>query len=130
MQSYLKIKVEDLEAIPPDLDYIPIEKEPMGTENTDKVNMYSTIMAFSELVREKDPQTGKTKLDKYFEMRPKRDIAKLLYLSVEIPPDRTRGSIYSTMISKLSVWMYDSFAKMTATSTINMEDIGYGDRGV
>ena len=128
VQNYLRIKTEDLEAIPPDLEYIPIEKEPMGTENTDKVNMYSTIMAFSELVREKDPQTGKTKLDKYFEMRPKRDIAKLLYLSVEIPPDRTRGSIYSTMISKLSVWMYDSFAKMTATSTINMEDIGYGDK--
>ena len=127
-QNYLRIKTEDLEAIPPDLEYIPIEKEPVGTENTDKVNMYSAITAFSELVREKDPQTGKTKLDKYFEIRPKDDIAKLLYLSVEIPPDRTRGSIYSTMISKLSLWMYDSFAKMTATSTINMEDIGYGDK--
>ena len=128
VQNYLKIKTEDLEAIPLDVEYTPIEKEPMGTENTDKVNMYSAITAFSELVRDKDPQTGKTKLDKYFEIRPKNDIAKLLYLSVEIPPDRTRGSIYSTMISKLSLWMYDSFAKMTATSTINMEDIGYGDK--
>jgi type IV secretion system protein VirD4 len=128
VQNYLRIKTEDLEAVPPDLEYIPIEKEPMGTENTDKVNMYSAITAFSELVREKNQETGKSKLDKYFEMRPKDDIAKLLYLSVEIPPDRTRGSIYSTMISKLSLWMYDSFAKMTATSTINMEDIGYGDK--
>lgn len=56
------------------------------------------------------------------------DRAKMKYASVEVTGDRTKGSIYSEMLSKLTLFTYQSLARMTAESTIDLESVGFGDR--
>ena len=97
------------------------------TENEKKINMFSIINTFTELGMTKlGPMT--TKLDIYFSERPRMDRAKLKYASVEVTGDRTKGSIYSEMLSKLTLFTYQSLARMTAENTIDLESIGFGDR--
>lgn len=97
------------------------------TENEKKINMFSIINTFTELGMSKiNPML--TKLDIYFSERPMLDRAKMKYASVEVTGDRTKGSIYSEMLSKLTLFTYQSLARMTAESTIDLESIGFGDR--
>lgn len=101
-------------------------------ENEKKVNMYSIINTFQELSQIPIDESGTlTMLDVYFNSRPDYNRAKLLYASVGSAGGRkTKGSIYSTMLSKLQAFTYEKLAKLTAESTIDLEDIGYGDRPV
>ncbi len=97
------------------------------TENEKKINMFSIINTFTELGASKiNPMI--TKLDIYFSERPMMDRAKMKYASVEVTGDRTKGSIYSEMLSKLTLFTYQSLARMTAESTIDLESVGFGDR--
>ena len=79
--------------------------------------MFSIINTFTELGASKiNPMI--TKLDIYFSERPMMDRAKMKYASVEVTGDRTKGSIYSEMLSKLTLFTYQSLARMTAESTM------------
>lgn len=101
-------------------------------ENEKKVNMYSIINTFQELSQIPINKSGTlTMLDVYFNSRPDHNRAKLLYASVgSAGGQKTKGSIYSTMLSKLQAFTYEKLAKMTAESTIDLEDIGYGNKPV
>lgn len=101
-------------------------------ENQKKVNMYSIINTFQELNQLAiDEQGTKTMLDFYFNSRPDYDRAKLLFASVgSAGGQKTKGSIYSTMLSKLQAFTYEKMAKLTAESTLDLEDIGYGDKPI
>lgn len=96
-----------------------------------KVNMYSIINTFGELVSMRDPENPDvTALDMYFNKRPALDRAKLKYIGIEVAGDRTKGSIFSSMFAKLTTFTYENIAKMTAESSLNLEDIGFGDKPV
>ena len=101
-------------------------------ENQKKINMYSIINTFRELNLIKiDPEGRETMLDVYFNSRPDFDRAKLLFASVgSAGGERSKGNIYSTMLTKLQAFTYEKLAKMTAESTLNLEDIGYGDKPI
>lgn len=101
-------------------------------ENEKKVNMYSIINTFQELQQiPVDEQGTTTILDVYFNSRPDYDRAKLLFASVgSAGGQRTKGSIYSTMLSELMLFTYEKLAKLTAESSFDLEDIGYGDKPV
>ena len=124
-------KLQDIQADPvTDLKilYIPDTYTfEFTAENEKKINMFSIINTFTELGMSKiNPMI--TKLDIYFSERPMMDRAKMKYASVEVTGDRTKGSIYSEMLSKLTLFTYQSLARMTAESTIDLESIGFGDR--
>ena len=94
-----------------------------------KINMYSIINMFGELASQTDPEDPYvTGLDLFFKSRPALDRAKLKYYGIEVAGARTKSSIYSSMLIKLTIFTYEGFAKMTAESSINLEDIGFGDK--
>ena len=66
----------------------------------------------------------------FFQMRPALDRAKIKFFGVEVAGSRTKASIYSSMLMKLTIFTYENFAKMTAESTMNLEDIGFGDKPI
>lgn len=100
-------------------------------ENEKKINMYSIINTFQELARIKNEDNPDiTALDSYFSERPMLDRAKMKYSTVEISGDRTKGSIFATMMSKLTIFTFENFAKMTAESTLKLEDVGFGEKPV
>ena len=101
------------------------------------INMFSIINTFTELGRDPitDPLTGqviagKTMLDSYFNERPMLDRAKLKYAAIEVAGDRTKGSIYSDMLAKLGIFTFENIAKMSAESSLQIEDLGYGDKPI
>ena len=96
-----------------------------------KINMFSIINLFGELVSQTNPDNPYvTGLDMFFQMRPSLDRAKIKFFGVEVAGSRTKASIYSSMLMKLTIFTYENFAKMTAESTMNLEDIGFGDKPI
>lgn len=100
-------------------------------EHTKKITMYSIINTFTELARmksEKDPSMSA--LDLYFSQRPPLDRAKLKYAAIEVAGDRTKGSIFASMLVKLTVFSFENIAKMTAESSLRLEDVGFGKKPI
>ena len=98
-------------------------------DNEKKINMYSIINTFLVLANQKVNE-NQTKLDLYFNDRDDMDRAKLKYSAIGIAGDRTKGSIFSNTFSKLTVFTYENIAKMTAESSVNLEDIGFGEKPI
>ncbi len=102
-------------------------------ENRKKINMYSIIVMYSEMISDKelDEQghpTGNTALDYFFLNRNSENRARLKYLSLAGTPSKTKGNVYSTMNTKLTLYTLENVAKMTAESSINIADIGFGEK--
>lgn len=107
--------------------YLPPEEKPPKKYEED-INMYSIINTFTELGRQKIPNSNLSMLDVYFSERPMLDRAKLKYSSVELAGSRTKGSVYANMLAKMTIFTYENIAKMTAESSINLKDIGFGQK--
>ena len=100
-------------------------------DNVKKINMYSIINTFTELARIRDPENPDiTALDIYFSKRPQLDRAKLKYAAIEIAGDKPKSSIFGVMLSRLTTFTYESMAKMTAESSFDLEEIGFGEKPV
>lgn len=93
-------------------------------------NIYSVLVAFSELSRDKNPEQTRSALDDYFGMRPPTDRAKLKYLSVDIAGDRAKGDIFSSMAVKVTAFLQESVAKMSVSNDLDMVDLGFGEQPV
>lgn len=126
-----KIKKEDI-ILNPAVMYLPedavYEKK---HDNVKKINMYSIINTFTELARVHNPDNPEiTALDMYFSKRPQLDRAKLKYAAIEIAGDKPKSSIFGVMLSRLTTFTYESMAKMTAESSFDLEEIGFGEKPV
>lgn len=100
-------------------------------DNVKKINMYSIINTFTELARIRNPENPDiTALDIYFSKRPQLDRAKLKYAAIEIAGDKPKSSIFGVMLSRLTTFTYESMAKMTAESSFDLEEIGFGKKPV
>ena len=126
-----KIKKEDI-ILNPALMYLPedavYEKK---HDNVKKINMYSIINTFTELARVHNPDNPDiTALDIYFSKRPQLDRAKLKYAAIEIAGDKPKSSVFGVMLSRLTTFTYESMAKMTAESSFDLEEIGFGEKRV
>ncbi|MBU4643072.1 VirD4-like conjugal transfer protein, CD1115 family [Bacillus toyonensis] len=97
----------------------------------DKICMYAVANMLSELGSKEiviDKQ-GNTKnvLDIYFEMLPADSVAKMQYATSNFAKGgTTRGGIFSTTMSKLSIFTFEGIAKMTSRNNIDLKRIGFG----
>lgn len=106
------------------------EKEYTEThENEKKINLFSVVNTFAVL-SSTSVGIGKNMLDVYFEERPEGNISRLLYASTGSAGEKTKGSIYSNMLSALKIFTYENIAKLTAKSTIDLKRIGFGGKPV
>ena len=93
------------------------------------INLYSMVVNFGQLVTQPVDESGRrTMLDVYFEKRPANDRAKLRYLSTEVAPGKTKSGVFSEMLRELSVFTLHGVAAMTAESTLDFRELGFGDR--
>lgn len=111
---------EQIKLIPSEVEFEEIDKYEKCA------NIYSVLVTFSELSRNKNPEQTKSALDDYFAMRPADDRAKLKYLSIDIASERARGDIYSSMAIKLTNFMQESVAKMSIHNELDMTELGFG----
>lgn len=109
------------------------EKHPFQyrKDNEKTINFYSMIINFGNLVTVPTNKTGtKTLLDTYFENRESFDRARLKYLSVEVAPGKTKSGVFSEMLREISVFTLHNVAMMTAESTLDFMEIGFGEKPV
>lgn len=100
-------------------------------DNEKTINLYSMIVNFGQLVTRPINKDGsRTLLDIYFESRPDNDRARLKYLNTEVAPGKTKSSIFSEMLRNLESFTLRNVGRMTAESTIEFSEIGFGKQPV
>lgn len=99
------------------------------TENEKKINMYSIVKLFSTLAMYEIGE-DKRLLDEYFNSRPEGNSARLMYAATGIAGDKTKGSIFATALSQLNNFVSSNLAKLTAESTLDLYDVGFGEKPV
>ena len=110
-------------------DYVLPEVEFIQTDENRKNTMYSIINTFMTLASTWiDDKT--TALDLYFQERPGTDRAKMKYASINVAGDKTKSSIFSSMLTDLEVFTYTNVAKLTAESTFDMQSVGFGEKPI
>ena len=99
--------------------------------NLPNVLLKFTILAEKDLPPEIEGGAPRNALDVFFQNRDSLDVARNLYSGIKIAGDgRTKGNVYSTVLSKLTGFMDDKIRKMTAYSSFQLENIGFGDRPI
>ena len=82
------------------------------------------LASCAELVRAANSNGGGNLLTELMNQLPYDHPARMNYKSIEIAPEKTYGSILSTLQSKLGKFDSKDIAELTSTNTINFEEIG------
>ena len=82
------------------------------------------LASCAELVRAANAKGGSNLLTELMEQLPYDHPARMYYKSIEIAPEKTYGSILSTLQSKLGKFDSKEIAELTSTDTIDFEEIG------
>ncbi len=82
------------------------------------------LASCAELVRAANSSGAGNLLTELMNQLPYDHPARMNYKSIEIAPEKTYGSILSSLQSKLGKFDSKEIAELTSTNTINFEDIG------
>ena len=82
------------------------------------------LASCSELVRAANTNGGSNLLTELINQLPYDHRGRMYYKSIEIAPEKTYGSILSSLQAKLGKFDSKDIAEVTSTDTINFEDIG------
>ena len=82
------------------------------------------LASCAELVRAANNNGGSNLLTELMSQLPYDHPARMYYKSIEIAPEKTYGSILSSLQSKLGKFDSKEIAELTSTDTIKFEDIG------
>ena len=82
------------------------------------------LASCSEMVRAANSNGGNNLLTELINQLPYDHPARMYYKSIEIAPEKTYGSILSSLQSKLGKFDSKEIAEVTSTDTINFSDIG------
>ena len=82
------------------------------------------LASCAELVRAANKNGGSNLITDLMNQLPYDHPARMNYKSIEIAPEKTYGSILSSLQSKLGKFDSKEIAELTSTDTINFEDIG------
>ena len=105
---------------------VPFEEQ---ETNARKNNMASVMNMFTNLAGETAGK-NKTKLDEYFDLRGRFDRARAVYSSINVSGDKTKGSIFSQMLTKLSQYTFGGMEQLTRESTFSPEELGFGKKPI
>lgn len=130
LEGLTEERIRQLRSFSGSENYAFVKKEYVPTrENEKKINLYSIIKMCNHL---SSVPTGRnrTALDHYFDDRPEEDFARITYGSVISAAETTKGTIMSTFKIGVTIFAYDSIAKMTAESTLDFTKVGFGKKPV
>lgn len=100
-------------------------------DNEKTINLYSMVINFGQMVTTPVDKNGnRTLLDVYFESRPATDRARLKYLGVQVAPGKTKSGVFSEMLREIDIFTLNNVAKMTAESTLDFTEIGFGEKPI
>ncbi len=98
---------------------------------TEKITLNNVIDMVNELgtvdyaTDPDDPYDKSNVLDEYFKHLKQGSIAKREFGSTSFSGDKAKGSIYSTIVQKLSVFSMPKMARMTSMNSLELKSIGF-----
>ena len=107
-----------------------LTEDAVKTGKEEKVNMYSVASFLSSKGSDNDEENGTNALDEYFKARDELNPATLAYSTSNFAGGNTRASIFTTAMSKLQIFMLEPNAKLTSYNSLDLTDIGFGDKPV
>lgn len=113
------------------IQYIPSDVKFYYVDEFEKcINMYSINVIITELCQKNIVGTDSTALDEYFRRRPPMNAAKMKYVSALVAGEKTKGSILSNTTNGIRIFNNHEIAKMTAESSVDIKEIGFGKQPV
>ncbi|ALX47642.1 VirD4-like conjugal transfer protein, CD1115 family [Lentibacillus amyloliquefaciens] len=103
-------------------DMVKIGKE-------ERVTMYSVANFLSSKGSETDEEENNV-LDEFFQARDENNPARLMYATSNFSTGNTRGSIFSVAMDKLQIFTLEPNAKVTGHNSLDLTEIGFGDKPV
>lgn len=94
------------------------------------ITPYTIANMLSTLGGDVEEDSETSALDKYFQSRPTDDPARMQYATVEFSKNNTRAAVMAVTMEKLQTFTNTSIAKMTAKNSLNLEELGFGDKPV
>jgi len=131
----LEKEIESLESELTPYNYSGADFVP-STKHEKTINLKTILLEFNALAEEKlapKVQGGEptSALDEFFAQRDRLDVARCLYAGIKIGGEgKSRASIMSTVFSKLTGFQDEMISKMTARSSFNLRDIGFGEKPI
>lgn len=95
----------------------------------ERVTMYSVANFLSTKGSDNDEE-GNNALDLFFQSRDENNPARMMYATSNFATGNTRGSIFSVAMDKLQIFTLEPNAKVTGYNSLNLTDIGFGDKPI
>lgn len=108
---------------------LAITEDSLERGQEEKINMYSVANFLSDLGSDEDDQ-GNNALDDFFQARPDQNPAKLMYATSNFAGGNTRSSIFAIAMQKLQIFTTEPNARLTAYNSMDLTDVGFGDKPV
>lgn len=107
---------------------LALTEDAVSTGKEEKVNMYSVANFLSTLGSDNDEENNA--LDLFFKARDENNPARMMYATSNFAAGNTRASIFSTAMDKLQIFTLEPNAKLTSYNSINLLDVGFGEKPV
>ncbi|MDY0407212.1 type IV secretory system conjugative DNA transfer family protein [Virgibacillus sp. 179-BFC.A HS] len=95
----------------------------------ERVTMYSVANFLSTKGSDNDAE-GNNALDLFFQAREENNPARMMYATSNFATGNTRGSIFSVAMDKLQIFTLEPNAKVTGYNSLDLTDIGFGDKPI
>src|SRR5690625_3213144 len=95
----------------------------------ERVTMYSVANFLSSKGSDND-EDGNNALDMFFKSRDENNPARMMYATSNFATGNTRGSIFSVAMDKLQIFTLEPNAKVTGFNSLDLTDIGFGERPI
>lgn len=95
----------------------------------ERVTMYSVANFLSTKGSDNDDD-GHNALDLFFQARDENNPARMMYATSNFATGNTRGSIFSVAMDKLQIFTLEPNAKVTGYNSLDLTDIGFGDKPI
>lgn len=109
---------------------LALVEDAVATGKEDKVNMYSVANFLATKGSDNDEDAGTNALDEFFKARDENNPARMMYATSNFAAGNTRASIFSTAMDKLQIFTLEPNAKLTSYNSLNLTDVGFGDKPV
>lgn len=108
---------------------LALTEDAIATGKEETVNMYSVANFLATLGSEEDEE-GNNALDQFFQSRGENNPARMMYATSNFAAGNTRASIFSVAMDKLQIFTLEPNAKLTSYNSIDLTEVGFGDKPV
>lgn len=108
---------------------LAIAEDMVAKGKEENVTMY-TVANFLSTKGSDNDENDNNALDLFFKERSENNPARMMYATSNFATGNTRGSIFSVAMDKLQIFTLEPNAKVTSFNSLDLTEIGFGDKPI